>query len=88
MYKMSTVLGLPSCLIFLLVVVFSVLQYKGNGDVFIYDLGSTHGTVVNKIQVVIFIKHCALFLLLKHIYYIVANIFRFKKINALQEDLT
>ncbi|KAH9301581.1 hypothetical protein KI387_013164, partial [Taxus chinensis] len=29
----------------------AVLQYKGNGDAFLYDLGSTHGSFVNKIQV-------------------------------------
>eukprot|EP00252_Welwitschia_mirabilis_P000617 TRINITY_DN1060_c0_g1_i1.p1 TRINITY_DN1060_c0_g1~~TRINITY_DN1060_c0_g1_i1.p1 ORF type:complete len:751 (+),score=218.77 TRINITY_DN1060_c0_g1_i1:121-2373(+) len=29
----------------------AVLQFKGNGDVFIYDLGSTHGSFVNKTQI-------------------------------------
>lgn len=29
----------------------AVLQFNGNGDAFLYDLGSTHGTFVNKAQV-------------------------------------
>ncbi|KAF3785897.1 Kanadaptin [Nymphaea thermarum] len=29
----------------------AVLQFKGNGDAFLYDLASTHGTFINKSQV-------------------------------------
>ncbi|XP_068637367.1 uncharacterized protein [Aristolochia californica] len=29
----------------------AVLQFKGNGDAYLYDLGSTHGTFVNKNQI-------------------------------------
>ncbi|CAN6477446.1 unnamed protein product [Victoria cruziana] len=29
----------------------AVLQFKGNGEAFLYDLGSTHGTFINKSQV-------------------------------------
>jgi pSer/pThr/pTyr-binding forkhead associated (FHA) protein len=28
-----------------------VLQYNGKGEAFVYDLGSTHGTFINKRQV-------------------------------------
>ena len=30
---------------------FAVLQFKSNGDAHLYDLGSTHGTFINKNQV-------------------------------------
>ncbi|KAK4712334.1 hypothetical protein R3W88_006847 [Solanum pinnatisectum] len=29
----------------------AVLQFKGNGDAYVYDLGSTHGTFINKKEV-------------------------------------
>ncbi|KAJ8567164.1 hypothetical protein K7X08_019372 [Anisodus acutangulus] len=29
----------------------AVLQFKGNGDAYVYDLGSTHGTFINKNEV-------------------------------------